>query len=215
MRIVFLVAIWMLLLPQLSGNLPPVWAYGSGDSTRAVSLRVDVGEGAPVVDLTIGRGKIAVYTADPSRTLLQELPYDATLLPELEDKERVEAADMNFDGYADLKIMSSQGNANTYYHCWLWDQAARRFVFHTELSDLAAPRFDPIAKTVFSFTHSSATDSTEALYSFRDGQLQLLEFIESRYDRDDKVLITKIYRVDHQGIKQLVREQRVTPEDLE
>lgn len=170
-----------------------------------------VGKDAPNVFWTIEAGNISIYTADSSRKLLRQIPYDAHYLP-LHDRDRVIPEDMNFDGYADLKMMASRGLANVYYACWLWDQAKQNFVLHEKLSQLASPRFDAGTKTIFSFNRSSATDSTEATYTFRNGKLRPLKIIEQAYDPAGNVVIAREYSVDAQGNRQLTSE-RIVPQD--
>ncbi|TWH48317.1 hypothetical protein [Sporomusa sp. KB1] len=136
--------------------------------------------------------------------------------PNLDNSERVTPEDMNFDGYTDLKITAVQGNANVYYHCWLWDQKRQEFVFHKGLSNLASPVFDSSAKTVHSFTPVSATDSVEATYTFlRNGKLSPLQIIEQAYDKDGNLIIARQYSLDKKGKKHLVREQVVLQEQGE
>jgi hypothetical protein len=209
--------LWTVLSPLFFGYLPPVQACeeGKGQSFTDGFVHVDIGKDAPEVSLAAKPDKIAIYVLGPSRELMQEIPYDAALLPELDDNERVKAEDMNFDGYTDLKIMSSRGNANVYYHCWLWDRKQQKFVFHEALSNLASPMVDADMKRILSFTHVSATDSTEEVYTFQKNKLRLLELIERTYDGEGNVLITRQYSVDKKGVRNLVREQTVIPEETE
>lgn len=204
-----LVMVLMLTLVWLFGvNLPLVQAYEEG-----AFLPVAIGKGAPTVSIALSADKIAVYREGRTHSLLQEIPYNATMLPELEDSERVIAEDMNFDGYLDLKIASSQGSVNAYYSCWLWDPKSRNFVLQEELSRLASPVFNPDVKTVYSFTHISAADSEEATYVWKDGRLWPVQIIERSYDPDGDRLIAREYRLDEQGKRRLVREQKLLSEE--
>ncbi|WP_145089303.1 hypothetical protein [Sporomusa sp. KB1] len=173
-----------------------------------------VGKDAPNVFWTIESDRINVYTAGPSRKLLLEIPYDPNYIP-LADSDRLIVEDMNFDGYADLKMMVSRGMANVYYTCWLWDQAKQNFVLHKELSELSSPRFDADSKTIFSHNRSSATDSTAETYVFENSRLRLLTIMEQAYDPAKDKVIARHYSVDAQGNRQLTREQAVTQETSE
>lgn len=204
-----LVMVLMLTLIWPFGvNLPLAQACEEG-----ASLSVAIGKGAPTVSIAISADKIAVYREGRTHSLLQEIPYTAAMLPELEDSERVIAEDMNFDGYLDLKIASSQGSVNVYYNCWLWDPKSRNFVLQEELSRLASPVFNSDVKTVYSFTHISAADSEEAIYVWKDGRLWPVQIIERSYDPDGDRLIAREYRLDDQDERQLVREQKLLPEE--
>ncbi|SCM81988.1 exported hypothetical protein [uncultured Sporomusa sp.] len=204
-----LVMILMLTLVWPFGvNLPPVQA-----SEEGAFPPVAIGKGAPTVSIVISADRIAVYQEGKTQSLLQEIPYNAAILPELADSERVVAEDMNFDGYLDFKIASSQGSANAYYSCWLWDPKSGNFVLHEELSRLVSPAFNPDVKTVYSFTHISAADSEEATYVWKDGRLWPVQIIERSYDPDEDRLIAREYRLDEQGKRQLVREQKLLTEE--
>ena len=185
-------------------------AMAAGESSRlgTEAAPLAVGKNAPQVFWTIGPEQIDVYSADTSRKLLLTIPYDPHYIP-LADRDRLLVEDMNFDGYADLKMMTSRGLANVYYNCWLWDQAKQTFILHEELSQITSPRFDAATKTIFSFNRSNATDSTEATYMFQDGKLRLLEILERAYEKAGNVIITRKYRVDKQGARQLIYEQSV------
>lgn len=203
----------MMVLPAFFGNLPAAQACEEGSRTGPGKFfPVVVGKDAPRVSWTIAPDTIAVYAADAPCRLLQAIPYDAAMLPELSDSERVIAEDMNFDGYTDLKIMAGRGNANVYYNCWLWDQKRQKFILHAELSKLASPQFDSGAKTILSFTHISAADSVEATYTFQNGKLRPVQIMEQAYDRKENVIVARQYRVDEKGKRHLVREQVVRQE---
>jgi hypothetical protein len=200
-----------LVVSVVFASQPLVLACEEGNIIGSEAAPLAVGKDAPNVFWTIESGNISIYTADLSRELLRQIPYDADYLP-LHDRDRVIPEDMNFDGYADLKIMASRGLANVYYACWLWDQAKQNFVLHEELSQLSSPRFDAGTKTISSFNRSSATDSTETTYTFRNGKLRPLNIIEQAYDPAINVVIARVYSVDAQGVRQLACAQ-IVPQD--
>lgn len=191
-----------------------VWSYGVNltlvqAGEKGVFPPIAIGNGAPTVSIAISADKITVYWEGSTQLLLQEIPYNAAMLPELEDRERVIAEDMNFDGYLDLKIASSLGSANAYYSCWLWDSNGQNFVYHEQLSRLASPIFNPDVKTVYSFTHISAADSEETTYMWKGGRLWPVQIVERSYDADGDRLLIREYRLDEQGERRLVREQKL------
>ncbi len=212
MRRLAVLLILSLVLP-FGVNLPPVQACEEGGY-----LPVVIGKDAPTVsvDISSSSDKISIYREDRKpHSLLQEIPYDAAIFPEIEDGQWMMtiSEDMNFDGYLDLKFASSEGRTNVYYSCWLWDQKSQNFIFQEELSRLASPVFNPDVKTVYSFTHISATDSEEATYVWKGGRLWPVQIIERSYDPEVDRLIAREYRLDEQGERRLVREQKLLSEE--
>jgi hypothetical protein len=193
-------------------GLPLALACEEGNTRSARdAIYVKVGQGAPCVSLTVESDKIAVNDAGDPRKLLQEIPYDAAASPNLGHSVRINAEDVNFDGYTDLRILVSGGSANAYYDFWLWNPARQKFVFHAALSKLSSPKFDAQSKTVCSFTHISATDSTVETYRFQDGQLRLARIIERIYDGQERILAVRQYDVDENGDRHLVSEEKIVP----
>lgn len=213
MRIVFIAALGVILAPLLFG-LPVARAGEEGSAPPPVADRlfpVDIGRDAPSVNLVVGPDKIAVYVRGSSRELLQEIPCDPVVWPEPADNERVTVVDMNFDGYADLKVLSARGGANTYYDCWLWDQAGRRFIRHEKLSWIASPRADAAAKVISSFNHISATDSFETSYRFEGGRLRPVSVTEKTCDQGGNFIHIEKYEVDANGCHRLTQKMKISP----
>ena len=63
-------------------------------------------------------------------------------LPLFRKKRRLEALDMNFDGYKDIRLMQDQGaTGNIRYHVWLYNPETQKFDYHQEYGDLSCPMF--------------------------------------------------------------------------
>ena len=117
-----------LVVSVVFASQPLALACEEGSRIGSEAAPLAVGKDAPKVFWIIESGNISIYTADSSRRLLRQIPYDARYLP-LHDCDRVIPEDMNFDGYTDLKIMASHGLANVYYACWLWDPSKAKLRF--------------------------------------------------------------------------------------
>lgn len=201
MRALVMITILGTILSISLGSLTMTWACEES------------GNGNPNVSWKIRADRISVYDAGRLGVLMQEIPYNAAILPELDDLERVITEDLNFDGYLDLKIMTSRGNANVYYDCWLWEPVKRQFVQHQMLSALASPMFDPVHKTIHSFARNSAADSIEGTYVFEKEILRPMRIIERKYDSMANMLVSKTYCIDEAGEQVLVFEQHIVQEE--
>jgi hypothetical protein len=83
-----------------------------------------------------------------------------------------DAVDMNFDGYADIRLVESRpaGPTLPWLH-WLYDPASGRFVASPALNELGAPRPDAAARELASDWRDGATRQGTDHHGFRDGQL--------------------------------------------
>lgn len=204
----FIRTLTAILLCSLTLNMPLSHACEEGNA-----LSTAIGKDVPSVEIVVREGKIAIYSQDEPHALLQEIPYSLPNDAKLAPSDLVAFEDMNFDGYIDLKIAASVGRANRYDDCWLWDKASRKFVLHEELSQLASLVFNPESKTVHFYVHISASDSEEATYTWKNGELSPIHRIERTASKDGKMLIEREYRPDEQGKLRLVQEREVLPEE--
>ena len=97
--------------------------------------------------------------------LATDTPWSATT-PALE------LLDMNFDGYADIRLVKSRpAGPNVPYLNWLYEPADGRFVESRGLNAITSPQFDATAREVRSDWRGSAARYGTDVYTFRDGQL--------------------------------------------
>ena len=83
---------------------------------------------------------------------------DPTIIQTLETRESdspyrgaayFEAEDINFDGFLDIKLMTTWGaTGNTGYDYWLFDKETGRFVYEEAFSELCNPTPHPETKTI-------------------------------------------------------------------
>lgn len=92
---------------------------------------------------------------------------------DLDISELLEHADLNFDGYEDLKLVS---NYNPRIYCiYMWNSKAERFLFSKELSDVSENlEVHPENKTLTTSAYWG-TPWQESTYIWKDGKLELIE----------------------------------------
>lgn len=82
-----------------------------------------------------------------------------------------EVRDMNFDGYADIRLIEHRtAGPNVPYLNWLYDPASGRFVESPALDAITSPQFDAVAREIRSDWRDSATRYGTDIYVIRDGQ---------------------------------------------
>ncbi|MFA4954419.1 MAG: hypothetical protein WC641_03855 [Patescibacteria group bacterium] len=113
-----------------------------------------------------------VLTADPA-----ESPLDGA------NSSYLNVEDLNFDGYKDLELLSSQGaTGNTVFIVWLFNPKLSAFVSNETLSNLMNPVPDPKTKTIKSFSNSSAADWSQQTYAWKDERLVLVHEVIQSYE---------------------------------
>jgi hypothetical protein len=117
-------------------------------------------------------------TADPA----QRIDGLATDTPWSVSAPGFELLDMNFDGYADMRMIESRpAGPNLPYLNWLYDPTNSQFVASPVLNTIPAARFDAAAREVHSEWRDSASRYGRDTYAFRDGQLVPLRREEKNY----------------------------------
>lgn len=85
-----------------------------------------------------------------------------------------EFIDMNFDGYADLRLVkATTAGANVYYSNWLWSPEQEIFVRDAALDALSSPSFDAETQEVSARNRSSAADYQTDFYAYDGPELVL------------------------------------------
>lgn len=145
------------------------------------SLTFKVGDDAPTLTVTIEDGLVEITDADRERTW--NIPFDEEMVSPVGGSLALfSAIDMNFDGYLDLQVLASRGSHNVYYDCYLWNAQRDSFQKDRNLEKIANPIFDGARERVTSFCHVSATDHSEAEYSWIEGNLTRLWHRGLSYD---------------------------------
>ena len=93
-----------------------------------------------------------------------------------------EIRDMNFDGYLDLRIITSSPAAqNVSYRNWLWSESDERFHTNPALDGIISPDFDPDTQEVISRWRASAAEGGVDVYVWEGDQLRLIHRELDRY----------------------------------
>lgn len=103
--------------------------------------------------------------------LLQRIDGLDTDTPRTAGEPGFEVRDMNFDGYADIRLIEHRpAGPNVPYLNWLYDPARARFVESPALNAISSPRFDAVAREILSDWRESATRYGTDVYAIRDGK---------------------------------------------
>lgn len=93
-------------------------------------------------------------------------------VPASAEAPEVEVMDLNFDGFADVRVIDVRpAGPNVTYLNWLYEPASGRFVKSDVLDALIAPQFDAARREVRSSWREGATRYGSDTHVFRDGQL--------------------------------------------
>jgi len=86
-------------------------------------------------------------------------------------------ADMNFDGYYDLLLQTTNKDDNFNYCVWLYNPKAQRFDASPQLSQLVNPRPEPKDHTVTSYVNQDCQGGCHEARTYRwiKGQLHLVK----------------------------------------
>lgn len=116
-----------------------------------------------------GIREIEVYAADstkPMQTLTGCDLEDAG--PPFTGSDFFRAEDMNFDGYKDIFLVTSQGATGNATGCaWLYNPAAKRFEYNNAVSQLDRFWLDPATRTLFTFANGGAAGMVHTAQRFK------------------------------------------------
>lgn len=108
-----------------------------------------------------------------------------------------DVVDMNFDGYADIRLVESRSAGATLPRLhWLYDPASGKFVASTALNDLGAPQPDAATRELTSEWRDTATRYGTDHHAFQNGQLVPLRREARDYQRAGVYTLTVSRWVD-------------------
>lgn len=152
---------------------------------------------------------IHVIAPDGSEHMLDQ--FDA-LLPEGSEIDALYVEDVNFDGYADLRIMKYlPGGANVPYFFWIYDKETDRFVEAKEFEVVLSPQVDAQNKELISRQRVSAAEYVTEYYKSQ-GWVPRLVRREERTFQPDGSSELKLYEVQGDSGLQLVETRQLGPE---
>ena len=92
--------------------------------------------------------------------------------------------DVNFDGYKDVIVLNTFAGAhgNTWYDCWLWDDATSSFMASKSFSEICNPSLDPENKRIYSTGGSGAAYWGGNIYKFINGEFVLTNELDTSWE---------------------------------
>lgn len=152
---------------------------------------------------------IHVIAPDGTEHMLDQ--FDA-LLPEGSEIDALYVEDVNFDGYADLRIMKYlPGGANVPYFFWLYDKETDKFVEAKEFEVVLSPQVDAQKKELISRQRVSAAEYVTEYYK-PQGWIPRLVRREERTFQSDGSSEVKVFEVQGDSGLQLVETKQLGPE---
>ena len=150
---------------------PPAYAIGGRIHADLPPMTfTPVVEGAPGPDGVLHVRAIEIQRAGEARPL-QRIDGLATETPWSPPSPALELVDMNFDGYADLRLVEGRpAGPNVPYLNWLYDPASGRFVGSPALDGIGSPSFDAAARVIRSAWRDGPARYGTDVYVIQDGQ---------------------------------------------
>lgn len=116
--------------------------------------------------------------------LVQTIGGLDTQTPVIADTPLLDVLDMNFDGYADIRLVALQpAGPNVPYLNWVFDVAAGRFVDSPTLNEITAPVFDAARREIRSEWRDGPTRYGTDTYEVRDGRPEAVRREVKAYSR--------------------------------
>ena len=89
---------------------------------------------------------------------------------------KLEAIDLNFDGYNDLRILNNEGaTGNNWYDTWLYNQKTKKFVKNQFLTQNSSVMVDTLGGKILTYYRAGACEESLGVYTVKDTTYTLLE----------------------------------------
>jgi hypothetical protein len=151
---------------------------------------------------------IHVIAPDGKEHMLDQ--FDA-FLPDGSEVDALYVEDVNFDGYADLRIMKYlPGGANVPYFYWLFDPESQQFQESKALEVVVSPRVDVSRQELISQQRVSAAEYLTEYYKLR-GPVPVMVRRDVRKFKPDGSSVLQVYEIGSDGEK-LVETKNIGPE---
>ncbi|MBM4260946.1 MAG: hypothetical protein FJ145_05815 [Deltaproteobacteria bacterium] len=180
--------VWFVLLGGCRGHettvqesAPPLPAVSKGEASGEPAIRARIHATLPEFRFnligekssdgtTLQVKKIEIRRANRTEPVqvIEGLDANTPLNPGVAP---LEALDMNFDGYEDIRIIAFQpAGPNVPYRNWLYDPTAGRFLESAALNEITAPEFDAPRKQIRSSWRDGATRYGTDIYVYENGK---------------------------------------------
>lgn len=106
---------------------------------------------------------IEVQSPEGQSQLLQDFE---SMLPANTEADALTVEDLNFDGYADLRLMQYQsgGSASVPFFYWLYHPESNEFIASKDFSSIKSPQIDQENQRLISRSKTSASELTSEYY---------------------------------------------------
>lgn len=136
-----------------------------------------------------------------------------SLLPAGSEADALYVEDLNFDGYADLRVMEYlPGGANVPYFFWIYDPATAQFKRATAYEVVMSPEVDMVRQELISRQRVSASEYVTEYFK-PSGEIPVLVRREERKFQPDGSSLLKIYEVKDDSGPQLVETRQLGPQE--
>ncbi len=137
--------------------------------------------------------------------------FDA-LLPDGSEVDALYVEDVNFDGYADLRVMKYlPGGANVPYFFWLYNPSTAKFEESKAFEVVMSPQVDLAKKELISRQRVSAAEYVTEYYKPR-GNFPVLVRREERVYESDGSSVLKVFEITG-GEQKLVETKKLPPQN--
>ena len=153
---------------------------------------------------------IHVIAPDGTQHMLDQ--FDA-FLPAGSEADVLYIEDIDFDGYADLRILKYlPGGANVPYLFWLYKPDQRKYVEAKAYEVVVSPEVDSHSKTLISRQRSSAAEYTTEFYKSQGGKPILVKREERTYSPDGSSIV-KTFKITNGSTATLIDTKNLGPEN--
>lgn len=106
--------------------------------------------------------------------------------------------DLNFDGFPDMFVTSSIGNVNVYSDYWLYNPATKQLEQSKDMV-LCLFEIDKENQQIISFERSSAAESKQTYYQYREGKFVKTKIEDRKYKNETTYrMVTQELQADGQ-----------------
>lgn len=152
---------------------------------------------------------VQVVSTDGREQVLQEFE---SLLPPNSEADALVVEDINFDGYADLRIMEylPGGSSNIPFFYWVYQPSSQQFVPAPDFAGVLSPELDPDNRQLLSRQKLSANEYVTEFYSPQGDQPNLVRKEVRTYAADGSSKL-HVFAIKPDSPPQLVESRQLGP----
>lgn len=144
---------------------------------------------------------------------VQEIGDFESVLPDHSEVDALIIEDVNFDGYADLRLMEYlPGGANVPYYFWLYEPSSGQFRSAPAYQVVLSPEVDLVGRQLISRQRTSATEYVTEFYQ-PEGDIPVLKRQEIRVYEPDGSSKLSVYEVKDDSGPQFVESRDLGPDE--